>query len=106
MPWLSLLIAGLFEVVWVVTMKYSEGFTRWTWSAATVAGMVASFYFLSRAMKVIPMGTAYAVWTGIGAIGGVVAGIVLFNESSEWPRLVCAALVVCGVLGLKLTSAH
>lgn len=106
MHWVYLLIAGLFEVVWVVTMKYSEGFTKHAWTVATVAGMVASFVFLARAMKVLPMGTAYAVWTGIGAVGGVVAGIVLFNESSDWARLACVAMVVAGVLGLKLTSAH
>jgi quaternary ammonium compound-resistance protein SugE len=106
MPWINLLIAGLFEVVWVVTMKYSNGFSRWPWTVATVAGMAASFLFLARAMRVLPMGTAYAVWTGIGAVGGVLAGIVLFNESSDWPRLACVILVVGGVLGLKLTSSN
>jgi quaternary ammonium compound-resistance protein SugE len=106
MHWIYLLIAGLFEVVWVVTMKRSEGFSRLGWSAATVAGMVASFYFLARAMRVLPMGTAYAVWTGIGAVGSVMAGIAWFGESSDWPRLACVAMVVAGVRGLKLTSPH
>ncbi|WP_374350328.1 quaternary ammonium compound efflux SMR transporter SugE [Chitinimonas sp.] len=106
MHWVYLLIAGLFEVVWVVTMKYSEGFSRWTWSAATAAAMLASFYCLARAMKVLPMGTAYAVWTGIGAVGGVIAGIMLFNEPNNWPRLLCVALIVLGIIGLKLTSTH
>jgi len=106
MPWVFLLIAGVFEVIWVVTMKYSVGFTRHAWTAATVVAMAASVFFLARAMKVLPVGTAYAVWTGIGAIGGVIAGIYLFNESSDWQRLLCVGLVVAGVLGLKLTSPN
>ena len=106
MHWIYLFVAGLLEVVWVVGMKYCEGFTKLGWSMLTIVTMVASFACLSRAMKVLPMGTAYAIWTGIGAIGGVVAGIVLFNESSDWQRLGCVVLVVSGIVGLKLTSAH
>lgn len=103
--WGFLLVAGLLEVCWVVTMKYSNGFERWTWTLATLAGMAASFYCLSQAMQRIPMGTAYAIWTGIGAVGGVVAGIVLFHESAAWPRLVCVAMVVAGIIGLKTTAS-
>ncbi|MGQ5522560.1 DMT family transporter [Chitinimonas sp. PSY-7] len=106
MHWIYLLIAGLLEVIWVVGMKYSEGFSKMGWSALTLTTMVASIVFLSKAMKVLPMGTAYAIWTGIGAVGGVAAGIVLFNESGDWPRLACVVLVVGGIVGLKLTSAH
>ncbi|SFZ77548.1 DMT family transporter [Chitinimonas taiwanensis] len=106
MHWIYLLVAGLLEVVWVIGMKYSEGFSKPGWSALTLLTMTASFACLAKAMKVLPMGTAYAIWTGIGAVGGVVAGIVLFNESSDWPRLLCVLLVVGGIVGLKLTSAH
>ncbi|PHV10437.1 DMT family transporter [Chitinimonas sp. BJB300] len=106
MHWIYLLVAGLLEMVWVVGMKYSDGFTKLGWSALTLVTMVVSLVFLSKAMKVLPMGTAYAIWTGIGAVGGVVAGILLFSESSDWPRLLCVVLIVGGIMGLKLTSAH
>lgn len=106
MHWVYLLLAGLMEIGWMIGMKQSEGFSRPAWSAATGAAMLASFFFLSKAIKVLPLGTAYAIWTGIGAVGGVVVGMVLFNEPRDWPRLVCVALVVIGIVGLKLTHVE
>lgn len=104
-PWLLLAIAGLFEIGWAVGLKYTEGFSRPLPSFFTVLAMVASFYFLAQALKVIPVGTGYAVWTGIGAVGTAILGIVLFAESTALPRLACIGLIVAGIIGLKLTSA-
>jgi len=104
MPWFYLLIAGLLEVAWAIGLKYSDGFKR-TWpSVWTVAAMIASFAFLAQALRTIPVGTGYAVWTGIGAVGTAVLGIILFAESAALPRLACIALIVVGILGLKLAS--
>ncbi|MFC4157788.1 DMT family transporter [Chitinimonas lacunae] len=105
MHWIYLLIAGAMEVAWMVGMKYSAGFSRPGWSAFTLAAMGVSFFCLAKAIKVLPLGTAYAIWTGIGAVGGVVVGVVLFNEPRDWPRLLCVSLVVIGIVGLKLTHA-
>jgi quaternary ammonium compound-resistance protein SugE len=102
MPWLVLFVAGLCEVGWSVGLKYSEGFTRLWPSLATAACLVASMGLLARAMKSLPLGTAYAVWTGIGAVGAVTLGIVLFKEPVTAPRLVCLGLIVAGILGLRL----
>lgn len=103
-PWLLLFIAGLLEIAWAVGLKYTEGFTRPIASALTVLAMIASFYFLAQALKTIPVGTGYAVWTGIGAVGTAILGIVLFAESTALPRLLCIGLIVAGIAGLKLTS--
>lgn len=104
-PWFFLVIAGLLEIGWAVGLKYTDGFSRPLPSLFTIATMVASFYFLAQALKVIPVGTGYAVWTGIGAVGTAILGIVLFAESTALPRLLCIGLIVAGIIGLKLTSA-
>jgi len=105
MPWVLLFIAGLFEVTWAIGLKYTEGFTRFWPSAATLAAMTLSIVLLGLAMRTLPVGTAYAVWTGIGAVGTVILGIVLFAEPATAARLACVGLIVAGILGLKLTSA-
>ncbi|HZF85810.1 MAG TPA: quaternary ammonium compound efflux SMR transporter SugE [Burkholderiaceae bacterium] len=104
MAWTVLFIAGLLETGWAIGLKYTEGFTRLWPSVGTVLAMVLSVVLLGWAMKSLPVGTAYAVWTGIGAVGTVVLGIVLFHEPATAARLGCVALIVAGILGLKLTS--
>lgn len=104
MAWYYLFIAGMFEVGWAIGLKYTDGFTQLWPSAGTVAAMIASFYFLAQALKTIPVGTGYAVWTGIGAAGTAVLGIVLFAESTALPRLVSLLLIVTGIVGLKVSS--
>lgn len=104
MAWLYLFIAGLFECGWAIGLKYTEGFTKLVPSLLTVIAMVLSFYLLSNAMKTIPVGTAYAVWTGIGAVGVAILGMLLFGESREILRIFCLLLIVSGILGLKLLS--
>lgn len=104
MPWIYLLLAGLFEIGFALGLKYSEGFTRLWPSVGTVVAAGISLWLLTQAMKQIPIGTAYAVWTGIGAMGVAVLGIVLFNDSASPARLACVALIVAGVVGLKLAS--
>lgn len=106
MAWIYLLIAGLFEVGWAISIKYSQGFTRLGPSVATIALMILSFGFLSRALRTLPLGTAYTIWTGIGAIGTVFLGIVLFQEPIEMRRLTCIGLILIGVIGLRLVSPH
>ncbi len=105
MSWTILLIAGLFECAWAIGLKYTEGFSRFWPSAFTVTAMVISVVLLGVAMRNLPVGTAYAVWTGIGAVGTVILGIVLFSEPANAARLACVGLIVAGILGLKLTSA-
>jgi quaternary ammonium compound-resistance protein SugE len=105
MAWFLLAIAGLFEVAWAIGLKYTEGFTRLWPSVATLAAMALSMLLLGLAMRTLPVGTAYAVWTGIGAVGTVILGIVLFAEPATAARLACVGLIVAGILGLKLTSA-
>ena len=105
MPWLYLLIAGLFEVGWAIGLKYTNGFTRLWPSVGTVAAMIVSFFFLSLALKTIPVGTGYAVWTGIGAVGTAILGMVLLGESRDVWRLLCLVLIIAGIVGLKLASA-
>lgn len=105
MNWFWLVLAGLFEVVWAIGLKHTQGFTRLTPSLVTVAAMGVSFYFLSAALRTLPIGTAYAVWVGIGAVGTAVAGIFLFNEAATPLKLVSLVLVVAGIVGLKLSSA-
>jgi len=105
MNWIILILAGLFEVVWAVGLKYTEGFTRLWPSVATLAAMLVSFALLSHAMKSLPMGTAYAVWVGIGAVGAGIVGIMFLNEPANAGRIISLALIVAGVIGLKLASA-
>jgi quaternary ammonium compound-resistance protein SugE len=104
MNWLILILAGLLEVVWAITLKQTEGFTRLTPSLVTIVTMAASFWLLSVALRTLPLGTAYAVWVGIGAIGTAIAGIVLFEEAVTPLKLVSLVLVVAGIVGLKVTS--
>lgn len=104
MAWLYLLVAGLFECVWAVGLKYTEGFSKPMPSVITVMAMVASVWLLALAMKDIPIGTAYAVWTGIGAVGVAVVGMLLFDESRELLRLISLMLIITGIVGLKLVS--
>ncbi len=104
MPWTLLFLAGLFEVAWAVGLKYTDGFTKWVPTTLTVAAMVASIVLLGLAVKHLPLGTAYAVWTGIGTIGTVILGIVLLGDSAAPIRIVCLALIVLGIAGLKLTA--
>ena len=103
--WLWLLAAGLLEIVWAIGLKYSEGFTRLVPSAITVVAMGASFWCLARALREIPLGTGYAVWVGIGAVGTAIAGVLLFSEPATWPRALCVGLILAGIIGLKLTAA-
>lgn len=104
MAWLVLLAAGLFEVGWAVGLKYTDGFTRLWPTLGTVAAMVISFTLLGLALRTLPLGTAYAVWTGIGTVGTVILGILLFAESTDVVRLGCIALIVAGIVGLKLVT--
>ena len=104
MAWIVLVVAGLFEVCWAIGLKYTDGFTRLWPSVGTATAMVISVVLLGWAMRTLPVGTAYAVWTGIGAVGTVLLGIVLFGEPATVARLVCVGLVVAGILGLKLVT--
>ena len=100
MAWVFLVIAGVFEITWAVGLKLSEGFTKLWPSVLTIAAMILSYVFLAQAVKSLPLGTAYAIWTGIGAVGVAVAGIVLFHEPASVLRLVSISLVVAGIIGL------
>ena len=104
MAWVYLFIAGLFEVGWAIGLKYTEGFTRPVPTLLTVASMVVSLALLGLALKALPVGTAYAVWTGIGALGTAILGIVLFGEAATALRLACLDLIVAGIVGLKLVT--
>lgn len=104
MAWTLLVVAGLFEIGWATGLKYTEGFSRLWPNIWTAAAMVASLWLLALALKSIPVGTAYAVWTGIGAAGTAVMGILLFGESRELLRLLCILVIVAGIMGLKLAS--
>ena len=104
MNWLILFSAGLLETVWAVSLKYTEGFSRFLPSAVTLVAMAGSFWLLSIAMKTLPLGTAYAIWTGIGAVGAFIVGIVVLGEPATLPRLCSVALIVAGMVGLKLFS--
>lgn len=105
MPWIYLLLAGLFEIGWAVGLKYTDGFSRLWPTIGTLAAMTASIILLALAVKTLPIGTAYAIWTGIGALGAVILGIVLFGDPASTMRLLCAGLILVGIVGLKLTSA-
>ncbi len=105
MAWIILFLAGLAEIVWAVGLKYSEGFTR-TWpSVITCVGMAISIWLLALAMRTLPLGTAYAVWTGIGAVGSFIAGILLLGETVSAARIASVSLIVLGLIGLKLSTA-
>ncbi|SMO53106.1 DMT family transporter [Paracoccus laeviglucosivorans] len=106
MAWVYLGIAGILEVVWAFAMKQSEGFTKPMATVVTVVGMIASVWFLSMAMRVLPLGTAYVIWTGIGAIGAFVLGIAFLGESADPLRLIAAALIIGGLLLLKFATPH
>ncbi|MGE7991448.1 quaternary ammonium compound efflux SMR transporter SugE [Pseudomonas sp. NPDC089554] len=105
MSWIILFFAGLFEVGWAVGLKYTDGFTRPLPTALTVGAMVISLGLLGLAMKELPLGTAYAIWTGVGAVGTVIAGIILFGESMALVRLLSVALIVAGLIGLKVSAS-
>ncbi len=104
MNWIFLAIAGLLEIAWAIGLKYTEGWTRLVPSLITAVLMIASFYFLSLAVKTLPIGTAYAVWTGIGTVGAAILGMFLFDEPRDIVRLLCIALIIAGIAGLKITS--
>ena len=104
MAWLWLVLAGILEVGWAVGLKFTDGFTRLWPSVGTGLAMFASFGLLSLALKTLPMGTAYAVWTGIGAAGTALVGMLLFGEPRDWARISCLGLIVAGVVGLKLVT--
>lgn len=103
MEWLVLFVAGLFEVAWAIGLKYSAGFSKLNWSIFTIVCILASMGLLAYALKSLPVGTAYAVWTGIGAVGTAILGIILFNESADILRLFFIFLIVTGIAGLRFT---
>ena len=105
MAWIILFIAGLFEIGWAVGLKYTEGFTRLVPTVFTGVSLVLSMGLLGWAVKTLPLGTAYAVWTGVGAVGTAIVGIILFKEPATAARLVCLGLIVAGILGLKVFSS-
>ena len=104
MSWIILFLAGLFEIAWAIGLKYSEGFTKLTPSIITIITMFISFYLLSLALKSLPLGTAYAVWVGIGTVGTVIAGIMLFGESMSLIRVISILFILIGIVGLKFTT--
>jgi quaternary ammonium compound-resistance protein SugE len=104
MAWTYILIAGCFEIVFALGLKYTEGFTQLRPSLLTVVAGVASLLILSQSLKTLPVGTGYAMWTGIGAVGTAIFGILLFNEPRDAARLVCIGLIISGIVGLRLTS--
>lgn len=106
MAWFYLFIAGLFEIAWAVGLKYSDGWTKLFPSVFTVITMIASFFFLSMSVKSLPIGTAYAVWTGIGTVGTVIYGLLFFNESNEFIRIFFIFLIFAGIVGLKIFSTE
>lgn len=106
MAWIYLIIAGILEIAWAIGLKYTEGWTKLVPSLLTGATLIASFYFLSAAVKTLPIGTAYAVWTGIGTVGATILGMFIFGEPREMSRILCILLIVAGISGLKLTSAQ
>jgi len=106
MSWIVLVVAGLFEIGWAIGLKYTEGFTRLWPSIGTVVSMIISVGLLGLAMKSLPVGTAYAVWVGVGAVGTVILGIALLGEPANTARLVSVGFIIAGIIGLKLASAH
>ncbi|HSE90609.1 MAG TPA: quaternary ammonium compound efflux SMR transporter SugE [Candidatus Binatia bacterium] len=106
MAWIYLFVAGVFETAWAIGLKYSAGFTKFGPSVFTVVAMIVSLYLLALALRTLPVGTGYAVWTGTGTVGAAILGIFLFNESREMARILCILLIVAGIIGLKLTSTE
>jgi quaternary ammonium compound-resistance protein SugE len=106
MGWVLLFLAGAVEIVFAVSLKYNEGFTRLWPSVVTMITGAGSFYLVMLAIKTLPLGTAYAVWTGIGAVGVAIMGIILFKESVDWLRLLSMAFIIVGIIGLKLTDGQ
>lgn len=104
MQWIILVVAGLFETVWAICLKYSEGFTKFVPSVFTIMGMIVSFYLLSLSLKQLPLGTAYAIWTGVGTIGTLIFGIIVFHELISIPQSLCVCLIIIGIIGLKILS--
>ena len=104
MYWLSLFVAGLLEIFWAVGLKMTEGFSKLVPSIVTVAGILASFFFLSIALKKLPLAVAYAIWTGIGTAGTVLFGIFYFHEPTSIAHLICVALIICGIFGLRFLT--
>ncbi|MFO2464217.1 quaternary ammonium compound efflux SMR transporter SugE [Pseudomonas sp. 15FMM2] len=104
MSWIILFFAGLFEIGWAVGLKYTDGFSKPLPTALTIGAMAISLGLLGLAMKELPLGTAYAIWTGVGAVGTVIAGIILFGESMALFRLASVALIICGLVGLKIST--
>lgn len=104
MAWVVLIAAGLFEVGWAVCLKYTKGFTQFWPTLGFGVSMLASVVLLGVALKSLPLGTAYTVWTGVGAVGTVLMGMLLLGESSDWPRLACIGLIIAGIVGLKMIS--
>jgi quaternary ammonium compound-resistance protein SugE len=102
--WILLAAAGALEIVWAIGLKYADGFTKPVPSAITITAMIASMWLLAQAARTLPIGTAYAIWTGIGAVGAALLGIMLFSESANAMRLACIGLIVAGIIGLKLSS--
>jgi quaternary ammonium compound-resistance protein SugE len=102
--WLALFAAGLFEIVWAFGLKYSDGFSRFWPTAATLAAIALSFFLMAVALKSLPFGTAYAVWTGIGATGSILVGMLIYSEPADPIRILCLTLIVAGMIGLKLNS--
>lgn len=103
-PWIYLFVAGCLEVVWALGIKYTDGFSKPVPSVITVGAMIASVWLLAIALKSIPVGTGYAVWVGIGAVGAAIGGVILFGESKSLPRIACILLIIAGVVGLKFFS--
>ena len=106
MEWVYLILAGILEIFWATCLKLSNGFTILKFSILTIIGMVFSFIFLAQATKILPLGTSYAIWTGIGALGSVIIGIILFKEVFTLQKVLFVALLLIGIIGLKITSSH
>lgn len=106
MAWASLLVAGLFEIGWAIGLKYTDGFSKLWPSVWTLASMIVSLIFLEYALRTLPVGTAYAIWVGIGAVGTALMGMWLFNESRDVARILCLLLIVAGVIGLKFVTPN
>lgn len=105
MEWIYLILAGILEIFWATCLKLSNGFTIIKFSILTIAGMIFSFLFLAQATKILPLGTSYAIWTGIGALGSVIVGIILFKESFTFTKILFASLLLIGIVGLKISSS-
>ncbi|AXX95312.1 MULTISPECIES: quaternary ammonium compound efflux SMR transporter SugE [Arcobacter] len=105
MSWVTLIIAGIFEIFWAIGLKYTDGFTKLIPSLLTIFAMLISFWLLSISLKTLPLGTAYAVWVGIGTIGTVIAGVILFNDSLNLLRIVSIIFIILGIIGLKITTS-